>query len=223
MPSDIFKTPLSIRKKNMRYYYSKKGEAYRKRNKKKLLEKGRRFGIKKRRETKIKLVRLLGNKCKICKNQYPLEVYDFDHYYAYKKYSVTDLLGCSWKTVFREAKKCRLLCANCHRIDTYRMYKPVRVKHEKISRIRYHKRKKRLVKLFGGCCIDCGFEEHFSALDFDHINNKTKKFRIGYALDRRRWKDTLKEAKKCELRCANCHRIKENKRRIINHSLRKAA
>lgn len=62
------------------------------------------------------------------------------------------------------------------------------------------------------CCADCGFsgEQFPYVLDFDHRDGgKTKKFNIGS------WshavlsiKAITQEIEKCELVCANCHRIR---------------
>lgn len=61
-------------------------------------------------------------------------------------------------------------------------------------------------------CIDCG-EDDIRVLEFDHI--KDKELDISIAIQRG-WssKKLQKEIDKCEVRCANCHRIKtfeENK------------
>lgn len=55
-------------------------------------------------------------------------------------------------------------------------------------------------------CVDCG-ETDPRVLDFDHINNK--KHNISTLLRKEySWDSILKEAAKCEVRCANCHRKK---------------
>lgn len=61
----------------------------------------------------------------------------------------------------------------------------------------------RQLKVIVGCA-DCGFMRHHSALDFDHVYG-VKKFSIsrGGAL-----MESIREIAKCEVRCANCHRIK---------------
>lgn len=59
-------------------------------------------------------------------------------------------------------------------------------------------------------CMDCGGRFPVCVMDFDHVRGK-KKFYVTTSL--RKWKTILKEAKKCDLVCANCHRIRTNKRR----------
>lgn len=58
-------------------------------------------------------------------------------------------------------------------------------------------------------CIDCGFKDS-RALDFDHIDPSTKSFNLCTA---RTIEGAIKEMAKCEVRCANCHRIKTHERR----------
>ena len=62
-------------------------------------------------------------------------------------------------------------------------------------------------------CVDCGNTD-IRVLDFDHVfDKKDKAIAIGshyWAIDRLK-----KEIKKCEVRCANCHRIVTCERKII--------
>lgn len=64
-------------------------------------------------------------------------------------------------------------------------------------------------KIFGKC-IDCGIKD-WRVLEFDHIRGE-KKFNIG---DYRKvgMKLLKEEIRKCECRCANCHRIKTLERK----------
>ena len=57
-------------------------------------------------------------------------------------------------------------------------------------------------------CQDCGYKKHHSALEFDHVKGK-KKINISFAKSINQAK---KEIKKCEVVCANCHRIRTYKR-----------
>ena len=74
------------------------------------------------------------------------------------------------------------------------------------EQIRRRKRRQQIAeyKLKAGC-IDCGYNTHQAALDFDHIQGE-KKFTIGGSYTRS-WDSILKEINKCEVRCANCHRV----------------
>lgn len=75
-----------------------------------------------------------------------------------------------------------------------------------ITRRHYKRlRKLALLKLFGNACIDCGYNGHPAALDFDHRDPDTKTTGIAHATS---WTKAVEEAEKCEIRCANCHRIK---------------
>jgi hypothetical protein len=54
-------------------------------------------------------------------------------------------------------------------------------------------------------CIDCG-NSNLLVLEFDHLDNKDHNVSAlmrGYALEK-----VINEISKCEVRCANCHRIK---------------
>lgn len=86
--------------------------------------------------------------------------------------------------------------------------KDLRVKCEPcVKRTKSHLVKKRAVDYLGGRCKDCGFQGHPVAFDFDHKNPQEKSFRIsGNAIFR--WEEIRRELDKCELRCANCHRIR---------------
>ena len=58
-------------------------------------------------------------------------------------------------------------------------------------------------------CIDCNIFYPSYVMDFDHRNRKEKKYEVsimarrGYSL-----KNIKKEIQKCDLVCANCHRIR---------------
>lgn len=65
----------------------------------------------------------------------------------------------------------------------------------------------RLLQYVGnGRCAVCGFDNPL-ALDFDHINPRTRVFTITRHLNKP-WEELVKEARKCQILCANHHRIK---------------
>lgn len=56
-------------------------------------------------------------------------------------------------------------------------------------------------------CTDCGYKAHASALDFDHMPGHKKLFTIG-ARPHSRPEAIWAEIAKCEVVCANCHRVR---------------
>ena len=91
-----------------RHYYA---------NKPKYLEKNRR----RRRELKDYVNKIKSSTpCKDCGRSYPYYVMDFDHLH-----SKIDLIGkfvssINKSALLRELKKCEVVCANCHRIRSYK-------------------------------------------------------------------------------------------------------
>ena len=61
-----------------------------------------------------------------------------------------------------------------------------------------------LKEQYGGACAACGYDKCTSALEFDHLDPKTKDF--GIAMVRSDRAKVLKEAEKCLLLCCRCHR-----------------
>jgi hypothetical protein len=76
---------------------------------------------------------------------------------------------------------------------------------EKIA-ARYWETREKLnqLKLATGCAR-CGFNAHPAALDYNHIDPATKSFSVTNV--DRGWERVQEEIAKCELLCANCHRI----------------
>lgn len=80
---------------------------------------------------------------------------------------------------------------------------------------------KRKISLFiwnykkNGVCCDCGIlgDKHPEIMDFDHLRDK--KFNISEFKNHTSGFNKVKqEIKKCELVCANCHRIRTVKRKM---------
>lgn len=72
------------------------------------------------------------------------------------------------------------------------------------------KRRKKLksmaIEYKGGKCIICGYKKFVGALDFHHIDGKSKSFDLSTKGLTRSWEKTKAEIDKCILVCANCHR-----------------
>jgi hypothetical protein len=64
----------------------------------------------------------------------------------------------------------------------------------------------------GQGCADCGYREHSAALDLDHLPGQEKVGILSRMLWHRR-EVVIREIAKCEVVCANCHRIRTYNRR----------
>ena len=67
-------------------------------------------------------------------------------------------------------------------------------------------RKKKLIEAKGGECEVCGYNKNYAALEFHHVDPSAKEFNLDMRkLSNSTWERILKEAKKCQLICSNCH------------------
>ena len=56
-------------------------------------------------------------------------------------------------------------------------------------------------------CVDCG-EDNIIVLEFDHRERKEKEHNVPEMMKSSNTEKLEKEISKCDVRCANCHRIK---------------
>ena len=61
-------------------------------------------------------------------------------------------------------------------------------------------------------CMDCGYNSHPAALEFDHVRG-TKLFNIGEKIGNYSREMLWEEIAKCDVVCANCHSIRTATRR----------
>ena len=61
-------------------------------------------------------------------------------------------------------------------------------------------------------CADCGGEFPFYVMDFDHREGEEKTAHVAMLTSSLSLKRLLKEIAKCDLVCANCHRVRTYKR-----------
>lgn len=80
------------------------------------------------------------------------------------------------------------------------------------------RRRKKIVEFIrnlkdGKPCADCGKPYPYYVMDFDHVRGK-KVVELSRLATRKGWseKKILVEAKKCDIVCANCHRLRTHKR-----------
>jgi hypothetical protein len=64
-----------------------------------------------------------------------------------------------------------------------------------------------------GPCMDCGGTFHPCAMDFDHRDSKEKVSNVSELFSRVSRRKLLEEVAKCDLVCANCHRVRTWNRR----------
>lgn len=81
---------------------------------------------------------------------------------------------------------------------------PEKARWSSLQAQRRYQEEKRQLKMEMGC-VDCGYNAHPAALDFDHTNGKTKE--ISKIRSMKRLLEEI-ERHDCVVRCANCHRIK---------------
>jgi hypothetical protein len=113
----------------------------------------------------------------------------------------------------RRHEQCKLCYASKRKsyyTEHYQKYKDIykaRARTRK-KRVQEELKKKLLHYLADKACVTCGITDP-RVLDFDHINTKDKSFTIARALaDSRCWEVILNEIAKCQILCANCHRIR---------------
>jgi len=140
--------------------------------------------------------------CEICGRSATecVSAFSFHHNKNDKKkdLSVMARNGSSKKTISEEMKKCVFVCENCHR----KLHYDISVEQNvyKNPRRRWFNDIKEKAT-----CVDCGEKNHFSAIDFHHMENK--KECIGNMVSSMESEHIiLMELEKCVPLCAVCHR-----------------
>ena len=84
-------------------------------------EKHKKYVMRRRDERKAIVVEHFGDKCNDCGGTFPHCCYDFHHTDpANKSFEIAPRLDGNINTIMEEAKKCIMLCSNCHRIRHYK-------------------------------------------------------------------------------------------------------
>ena len=156
-----------------------------------------------KRDQQVWLNTLKGKPCVDCCSAFPPCCMDFDHVVGTKTKGIGQLLGCSKEIVLSEMAKCELVCACCHRVRTR-----IQVPESGDPRRREFYYKVSLLKQ--DSCMDCGFKFPPVAMDFDHVRG----IKVATISQMRlfSWSRVLLELAKCDLVCANCHRIRTSNR-----------
>lgn len=104
--------------------------------------------------------------------------------------------------------ECKRLIERAHREKNRER---LNAQNRKYAAKRYKINRSNLVDyLLDHACIDCG-ESDPVVLEFDHRDPALKRRAVGDILGSWNWNTVLVEIKKCDVRCANCHRRKTHK------------
>ena len=103
-------------------------------------------------------------------------------------------------------------CRTCQSIrskENYEKNKKVYIKNSRNRNKEYRKLIHSLLieYLKEHFCVDCD-EQNPIVLEFDHVRGKKKMSISNMISHGKRWEEIKSEIEKCEVRCANCHRIK---------------
>ena len=135
-------------------------------------------------------------RCFVCKKRKPLEQFN-------RKATTTDGLQGKCKSCSSDMSK-----EHYRRNRGDYIARNKRYRQEFLDRINEYKS--------GKPCADCGGSFHFCAMDFDHLDPTKKVAPIARLRVLGSWTRVLDEIEKCELVCANCHRVRSyNRSRVI--------
>jgi len=146
---------------------------------------------------KIKAINLKGGKCEICGNDnfYILELH---HINKDKELKSDSMYKAKWSLIKKEAKKCKLVCSNCHAELHYHGNGRATLKKIKI-----------MESLGIDKCSRCDYRgKNLRSLEFHHLSSKgfnisdyfARKIKCSVA-------ELFDEIEKCEVICRNCHEM----------------
>ena len=138
--------------------------------------------------------------CAECGKSFPSYVMDFDHRDPSQKKDeinfLVNMTTCPWPRILDEIQKCDVVCVNCHRLRHSKGAPPKDARGRLIAGLK------------SAPCLDCGGQFHSSQMDFDHVRGQ----KVSEVPILRSNAAILEEAAKCEVVCANCHRVRTQKK-----------
>ncbi|GAA1936604.1 hypothetical protein GCM10009775_30640 [Microbacterium aoyamense] len=187
-------------------------------------ESTRRRQAKRREERRAIVDAAKAQPCADCGQRYDPRQVDLDHLPGVDKVAGVSSMVRRWGVTLEqlqaEIAKCEVVCANCHRLRT-----AVRWARTKRIRPGMAKRRSWLDEQKAHPCHDCGTRYPAVVMDFDHLPGQAKAASVTamvtcmaraqlpdgttrvYSLD-----EIAQEIAKCELVCANCHRLRSASR-----------
>jgi hypothetical protein len=134
--------------------------------------------------------------CQDCGRHFAPICMDFDHL-SDKSMGIAKMYDHSITAILAEIAKCEVVCACCHRTRTVK---------RSTRTPRTERGKARINTLKKSPCVDCGETWPPEAMDFDHVRGE-KTASIAN-LGECSWERVQEEIAKCDLVCANCHRVR---------------
>ena len=158
---------------------------------------------RRRRRRKALLISELGGRCVDCGYSGCDRVFELHHRdRSTKEFGLADFSGSNARFM-EEAKKCVLLCANCHRLR----HAAQRLEDAVSPVVAHRRRRKQMaVAYMGGHCFSCDRDGPPCIFEFHHWDADQKAFGISQDGNTRSWQRVLAELQKCVMLCANCHR-----------------
>lgn len=154
--------------------------------------------------------------CADCGGRFKPYQMDFDHRDPTTK-SFNVMAGramlMSTAKVLAEVAKCDIVCVNCHRLRTRdaerlrpRQHSTAPVQLARLER--WRSQATLLNELRDVPCVDCHGRFEACAMDFDHRDPTTKEHTVTRMVGRSSDDAILAEVAKCDIVCANCHRLR---------------
>ena len=170
--------------------------------------------------------------CADCGNRLAGHQMDFDH----RDPSTKSFNLCSGRATLKshtqilaEASKCDVVCANCHRLRTRHQHRawlnsrtPSKSAETVKRRARWRYHAELLDQLRSVPCSDRGGRFAQCSMDFDHRDPSTKGMRVTAMVGRAGIRRILAEVAKCDIVCANCHRLRTFERRSKTSAFKRA-
>jgi rRNA-processing protein FCF1 len=127
--------------------------------------------------------------------------------------------------LLEEVSKCDIVCANCHRVRTRARREgyaagPGNSRYLERKRAAWRAQASLLDRLRDVPCADCGGHFEACAMDFDHRDPAAKRYTVTRMIGRAGTERILAEVAKCDIVCANCHRLRTFDRRTAGHQAR---
>jgi len=153
-----------------------------------------------------------------------------DHFYDKKRSKVrSDGSVHKWMGKYAKCKECHDVATKKARIGNKDWYSDYRKSNKDrismLGKLHYVRTKMEWVKLIATEkrleCMDCGYNDHWAALDFHHENPDDKEGLIHALMkagipNHERWEIMKKEINKCVILCSNCHRKRHAKYNFLD-------